>query len=214
MFAQPVINERTTLMRLGILGGTFDPVHYGHLLMAETCRQQLKLNELRLIPAGSPPHKSDRSITDGHTRADMLQLAISGYPEFIVDRREIRRKGPSYTVDTLTELASEFDGAELFFIVGADSLRDLPTWREPMKIASLAKIVAVNRPGAPTPTLQQAAEWVGEELASRIELLTMPGCDLSATELRRRVREGLGLRFMTPKAVEAFIGQHNVYPAG
>ncbi len=198
-------------MRLGILGGTFDPVHYGHLLLAEICRQQLDLAEVRLIPAGNPPHKSDQKITDGHTRADMLQLAVSGYPEFIVDRREIRRKGPSFTVDTLGELNSEFQEAELFFIVGADSLRDLPTWREPEKIASLATIVAVNRPGWPAPTPEQITAWVGPELAGKIQTVTMPGADLSASELRRRVRSRLGLRFMTPRAVEVFIEQHDVY---
>jgi len=198
-------------MRLGILGGTFDPVNYGHLLLAEICRQQLDLAEVRLIPAGNPPHKSDQKITDGHTRADMLQLAVSGYPEFIVDRREIRRKGPSFTVDTLGELNSEFQEAELFFIVGADSLRDLPTWREPEKIASLATIVAVNRPGWPAPTPEQITAWVGPELAGKIQTVTMPGADLSASELRRRVRSRLGLRFMTPRAVEVFIEQHDVY---
>ena len=199
-------------MRLGILGGTFDPVHYGHLMLAEACREQLNLSEVRLIPAGNPPHKSDRKITDGHTRADMLQLAVSGYPEFVVDRREIRRKGPSFTVDTLTELAAEFDGAKLFFIIGADSLRDLPSWREPEKITSLATIVAVNRPGWPALSAQQVTDWVGTEMAAKIEVVAMPGADFSATELRRRIRGGLGLRFMTPRAVEAFIMQHNVYP--
>lgn len=204
--------ERVTLMRLGLLGGTFDPVHYGHLLMAETCRQQLGLAEVRLIPAGNPPHKSDQKITDGHTRADMVQLAVSGYPEFIVDRREIRRKGPSFTVDTLGELKSEFEEAELFFIVGADSLRDLPTWREPEKIASLATIVVVNRPGWPVPTQEQIVEWVGSNMAPKVKSVAMPGTDLSASELRQRVRNGAGLRFMTPRAVEAFIEQHDVYP--
>jgi nicotinate-nucleotide adenylyltransferase len=198
-------------MRIGILGGTFDPVHYGHLLMAETCREQLQLTEVRLMPAGSPPHKPDRKITDGHARADMLALAVSGYPELIVDRRELRRTGPSYTVDTLRELREQFSDAEVFLLIGADSLKDLATWREPDEILKLATVVAVNRPGQPELTQQQSVDWVGTEFASKIQLLSMPGTDLSATELRQRIHEGKQLRFMTPKAVEAFIHQHNIY---
>ena len=197
-------------VRLGVFGGTFDPVHYGHLLLAETCREELGLTELRFVPAGNPPHKPDASITDGHARADMLQLAVSGYPEFVVDRRELRRSGPSFTVDTLAEFSAEFPHAELYFMLGADSLRDIPSWRSPERIAELATIVAVNRPGLPLPTDQQVSEWVGP-LAERVRVLRIPGTDLSATDLRQRVRNGKGLRFMTPRAVEAFIEQHAVY---
>ncbi len=197
-------------MRLGIFGGTFDPVHYGHLLLAETCRQDLSLDEVRFIPAGCPPHKPDADISDGHARADMLKLAVSGYPEFTVDRRELRRTGPSFTVDTLIEFAAEFSESELFFLMAADSLKDIPTWREPERIAELASIVAVNRPGLPAPTDAQVRDWVGD-LAHRITVVRMPGADLSATELRARGRSGKGLRFLTPRAVEAFIEQHNVY---
>lgn len=198
-------------MKLGIFGGTFDPVHYGHLLLAEMCRQQLELSEVRFVPAGAPPHKSESGITDGHTRADMLQLAVSGYPEFHVDRRELKRAGPSFTVDTLHEFALEFPDAELCFLMGADSLRDVSGWRDPTRIAELATLVAVNRPGLPEPTPQQVVEWSGAGLAAGIRVLSMPGVDLSATDLRRRIREGRGLRFMTPKAVEAFIDHHQIY---
>jgi nicotinate-nucleotide adenylyltransferase len=195
-------------MRIGVLGGTFDPVHYGHLLVAETCREQLGLNEVRFIPAAVPPHKLDERITDGHARADMLKLAVSGYPEFIVDRRELKRTGPSFTVDTLTELHGEFPGAEIFFLMGADSLRDLLTWRDPSRIAQLATLVACNRPGLPPILPSQIVEWVGEEIAPRVISVQIPGTDLSATELRQRARSGRSLRFRTPRAVEAYI-QHN-----
>ena len=195
-------------MRIGVLGGTFDPVHYGHLLVAETCREQLGLNEVRFIPAAVPPHKLDERITDGHARADMLKLAVSGYPEFIVDRRELKRTGPSFTVDTLTELHGEFPGAEIFFLMGADSLRDLLTWRDPSRIAQLAALVACNRPGLPPILPSQIVDWVGAEIAPRVISIQIPGTDLSATELRERVRSGRSLRFRTPRAVEAYI-QHN-----
>ncbi|MDG1897371.1 MAG: nicotinate-nucleotide adenylyltransferase [Fuerstiella sp.] len=198
-------------MKLGILGGTFDPVHYGHLVLAETCRLKLSLDQVRLIPAGTPPHKTDIKITDGHARADMLQLAVSGYPEFVVDRREIRREGKSFTVNTLTELKNDFADAELFFLMGADSLRDIPTWKDPEGIAQLATIVTVNRPGLPPPSSSQVIDWVGENLARKVQLVTMPGTDISATELRCRVRDGDGLRFLVPRAVETYIDEHQIY---
>ena len=207
-----VASEATVdTFRLGVFGGTFDPVHYGHLLLMETCRQELGLNTVRLIPAGTPPHKSQLKITDGHARADMLQLAVSGYPEYVVDRREVRRQGRSFTVDTLTELHQEFPNAGLYFLMGADSLRDVVHWREPQRIAELATIVAVNRPGLPEPTRQQVVEWVGTELAERIQIVTMPGTDISATELRQRIQSGRSVRFLTPRAVEAFVTQHGLY---
>lgn len=204
-------------MRMGILGGTFDPVHYGHLLMAEICREQLNLDQVKFIPAGQPPHKPGRRISDGHARADMLQLAVSGYPEFVIDRRELKRTGPSFTVDTLTELRAETElktdqsDTQLFFLIGADSLRDLPTWREPDSISQLATIVVCNRPGLPLPTFEQSVSWVGEQIASRLMFVQMPGTDLSATNMRQRIQDGKSLRFMTPRAVEAFIKQHRLY---
>ena len=198
-------------MKLGIFGGTFDPVHYGHLVLADTCRLQLSLDQVRLVPAGTPPHKTDMTITDGHTRADMLKLAVSGYPEFVVDRREIRREGKSFTVNTLTDFRNEFPDAELFFLMGADSLRDIPTWKEPERIAELATVVAVNRPGLPELTQSQVVDWVGEDLAKVVKTLTMPGTDVSATDLRQRAHDGTGLRFLVPRAVEAYIDQHRVY---
>lgn len=198
-------------MRLGIYGGTFDPVHYGHLLLAETCRDQLKLDQVRFVPAATPPHKTNHKISDGHARADMLGLAVSGYPDFVVDRRELNRIGPSYTVDTLVEFKSEHPDAELYFLVGADSLRDLLTWREPERITQLAMLVACNRPGLPTLDHDRIATWIGPELAGRIKTVQIPGTDISASELRDRVRSGRSVRFLTPRAVEAFVIEHKLY---
>jgi len=199
------------MMRLGIFGGTFDPVHYGHLVLAETCREQLDLDEVRFVPAATPPHKLDHRISDGHARADMLSLAVSGYPEFVVDRRELKRKGPSFTVDTLTEYATEFPDAELFFLVGADSLRDLLTWRNPERISQLATLVACNRPGVAALQVDQVIEWVGAEIAGRVLTQQIPGTDISASDLRERARTGRSLRFLTPRSVEMFLTEHNLY---
>lgn len=196
--------------RLGIFGGTFDPIHYGHLLLAEICRQELTLDAVRFVPAGNPPHKSG-AITDGHARADMVALAVSGYQEFTVDRREIQRDGPSFTVLTLHEIQQENPDSELFFLMGADSLCDFPSWRDPAGILELSTVVAVNRPGTPLPRMERhgrAAECVD---MTRIRQIAVPGMDISASDLRNRMRDGRGVRFLTPRAVEAFLTEHNLY---
>ena len=198
-------------MRLGLYGGTFDPVHYGHLLLAEQCREQCRLDEVRFLPSGNPPHKQSGEMTSGQLRTEMLELALAGHPEFVVDRRELDRDGTTYTVDTLAEFAAEDSERELFFLMGADSLHDLPNWREPQRICELATIVAVNRGDRPLPSLEDIQRTLGEAVASRIEIVTMPGIDLSATDLRRRVRDRHSIRFMTPRAIEVFIDAHELY---
>ena len=134
-------------MRLGIFGGTFDPVHYGHLLVAESCREQLRLDEVWFLPAAVPPHKQQRELTPGSQRIEMLELAIGGHAAFRVCRYEIDRGGVSYTVDTLAHFRQEHADAEMFFLLGADSLRDLPGWREPVRLCELATPVVVGRVG-------------------------------------------------------------------
>jgi len=200
-------------MRLGIFGGSFDPIHYGHLLLAEQCREQCRLDEVWFMPARVPPHKQDRELSSGQARAEMLDFAVAGCPHLQISRLELQREGPSFTVETLAELRAEDDSRELFFLIGSDSLRDLPSWHKPREIAELATIVAVNRGDRPLPDNDSLTSMLGEELAQRIQLVTMPGIDLSATDIRRRVRDGKSIRFMTPRAVEAYIGEHGLYKA-
>ncbi|MCA9086530.1 MAG: nicotinate-nucleotide adenylyltransferase, partial [Planctomycetaceae bacterium] len=178
---------------------------------AETCRATLHLDQVRLIPAGTPPHKTDASVSEGSHRAQMLRLAVSGYPEFVVDTRELHRSGPSYTVDTLRELREQFRDSKLFFLMGADSLRDFSTWRSPERITELATVVGVNRPGLPEVDSDQLAKWLPNGLAERVILLQMPGTNISASAIRRRVSQQHSIRFLTPKAVEAYIEHHRLY---
>ena len=198
-------------MKLGLYGGTFDPVHFGHLLLAERCREALELDEVRFIPAGDPPHKDRADLTPGAARAEMLEFATAGEPRLTVDRRELKRTGPSYTFETLGELHREHPGAELYFLMGADSLADLPKWREPERIAELATIVAVNRGDHPLPDRASLDLTLGAAIASRVVFVTMPGIDLSSTELRRRAATGSSLRFTMPAAVEAYIRDKKLY---
>ena len=198
-------------MRLGLFGGTFDPVHFGHLLLAEQCREQCALDEVWFLPAGNPPHKQDDVISPAEARAEMLELAVAGVPQFVVNRMEFQREGPTFTVDTLSTLHDDDSTRELFFLIGADSLADLPQWREPQRIAELATIVAVNRGDRPLPDLTRLAETLGDRVTARIQIVTMPGIDLSATDVRGRVANGKSIRFMTPRAVEAYLTEHGLY---
>lgn len=200
-------------MRLGIYGGTFDPVHLGHLILAESCREQCRLDRVVFIPAGTPPHKQGRELTSGAQRAEMLEFALAGYPEFSVDRSEIKRAGPSYTVDTLHSIKQEHPDDDLFLLMGADSLNEFLLWKEPREIASLASLVVVNRGRVPLPNLGPLVPHLGAEAVDRIRCVVMPGIDLSASELRERARQGQSLRYLTPRAVERFIVEHRIYAA-
>ncbi|MFO1021544.1 MAG: nicotinate-nucleotide adenylyltransferase [Planctomycetales bacterium] len=198
-------------MRIGIYGGTFDPVHYGHLALAEHCREQARLDQVWFLPAGAPPHKRDHVITDGKQRAEMLEFALAGLKEFVVDRREIKRPGPSYTVETLRELHAEHPGHEFFFLLGGDSLFDFPTWREPKEIATLAPLVVVNRGQATLPPLDSLIPTLGPENVARIQIVQMPGLEISSRDLRQRVQAGHSIRFLTPRAVEQYIAHNHLY---
>jgi nicotinate-nucleotide adenylyltransferase len=197
-------------MRLGIYGGTFDPVHYGHLLLAEQCREICRLDEVWLMPAGSPPHKQGARITSGKHRREMLELAVAGLPQFKVSTMELDRPGPNYTVETLDELARQRPDDELFLLIGRDSLDEFRTWREPERIAELATIVAVNR-GRDAVDAAAVRAAVGDRIAERVEFVSMPGVDLSASDLRKRAAEGRSLRFQVPRAVEQYILEHQLY---
>lgn len=198
-------------MRLGLFGGTFDPPHLGHLILAEQCREQCALDEVWMLPSGQPPHKRSGEMTAGDRRAEMIELAVAGHPAFRVDRRELKRTGTTYTVDTLRQFHDEDPARELFFLIGADSLADLPGWRQPAQILQLATIVAVNRGDRPFPDTSALVDTVGSELAARVVRVTIPGIDLSSTDLRRRVREGRSIRYFVPRAVEAYIREHQLF---
>ena len=197
-------------MRLGVYGGTFNPVHYGHLLAAEQCREQCRLDEVWFVPASVPPHKPHDAIAPGAQRAEMLELATAGHPRFRVSRIELDRDGPSFTVDTLQQIAGEEPARELYLLVGGDMLADLPTWREPARILELAEVLVVNR-GRREPDPRIVTSSLGDHVADRFQVVSMPGIDLSASDIRKRVQAGRSVRFMTPRAVEMYIHQHELY---
>lgn len=200
-------------MRLGLLGGTFDPVHLGHLLVAESCREQLRLDEVWFIPAAVPPHKQQQTLTPGATRVEMLKLAIGGHEAFRVSEIELNRGGVSYTVDTLTAVRAERPEDELFLLLGADSLADLPTWREPRRICELTTIATVGRPDAPELNYSPLAEFVEPARLAAIKncRVEMPPIGISSRDLRRRGAEGRSLRYQVPRAVEQYISANRLY---
>ena len=189
-------------MRLGIFGGAFDPVHNGHLLLAEQCREQCQLDEVWFVPTKIPPHKDAGSLSPDADRVETLKLATAGRPEFVVSEIELKREEISWTVDTLRQLRDERPDDELFLLIGADSLQDFPTWKEPEAIADLASVIAVNRGEA---SLDELTADLDPYLASKVQLVTMPGISISATDLRRRVLEEKSIRYLVPRAVEEFI---------
>jgi len=194
-------------MRIGVYGGTFDPVHLGHLVLAEQVREQLRLDEVWWIPCQVSPHKTQRALTPGNERLEMLQLATAGHTGFRVLPVEIERPGPSFTVDTLSQLVEQHPGHDWWLLLGADSVREFATWREPERIAQLARIAAVNRG-------DEAPLSVGgfcRRFGDRCDVVTMPGLDISASDLRQRVASGWSIRYQTPAAVEAYIRQHGLY---
>jgi nicotinate-nucleotide adenylyltransferase len=209
-------------VRLGIFGGSFNPIHYGHLILAECCREQLSLDRVWFLPAATPPHKQQLDLLPGEQRAEMIELAIAGHESFGVCRYELERGGVSYTVDTLARFHDEQPADELFFLMGADSLADLPTWKDPATLCRLAIAVVVQRGtrGAQDPSLDSeelralspfvAAERLQQIADSRVE---MPRIDLSASDLRRRVAAGQSIRYRTPRAVEKYIETHSLYHA-
>jgi nicotinate-nucleotide adenylyltransferase len=200
-------------MRLGILGGTFDPVHFGHLLLAECCREQCRLDAVWFLPAAVPPHKCEADLSPANDRVSMLELAVAGHPAFSVCRYEVDRGGVNFTFETLEQLGDEDAGRELFLLLGADMFHDLPHWRNPQRILERALPVAVGRPGTGEVDFSGLAPLVSPDRLAVIRQyqVEMPLIGISGTEIRRRVKTGLSIRYQTPKAVQKFIENQGLY---
>jgi nicotinate-nucleotide adenylyltransferase len=200
-------------MRLGLFGGTFDPIHYGHLVLAEQCRQDCRLDKIWFIPAGQPPHKSNRNLTPAPRRVEMVELAIAGHPDFALCTFEIDRSGPSYTVETLEQLHREQPEWDLFFLIGSDSLAELSTWRQPDRIVQLAKLIVARRIGAQPPCMDDLQSFMDAGQIERLREYTVEisAVGIASTEIRRRVAAGRSIRYLLPRAVELYINTHGLY---
>jgi nicotinate-nucleotide adenylyltransferase len=195
--------------RIGILGGTFDPVHNGHLHIADALRTALNLDRVLWVPAGRPPHKSDQIVSSDRDRLAMLDLALAGSAPDEISMIDIDRSGPSYTADTLEILAGQYHPARLFFLMGEDSLRDLPTWHHPERILRVAELAVAGRPGVETDleSIESRVTGVGK----RVHVVPTEEVAISSSEIRRRVQENQSIRGLVPASVETYIRDHGLY---
>lgn len=197
--------------RVGIMGGTFDPIHYGHLVAAEEAREAFKLDKIIFVPAGTPPHKVDRQITPARHRYLMTLLAIMGNPGFEASRVDLDRGKVTYTVDTLQDLRKILPETDLYFITGADAILEILHWKAPREVLSLAEFIAVTRPGYGLDQLSTALGPLYEPFQDRIHILEMPPMGMSSTDLRRRLAEGRSVRYLLPEAVVTYIQREGLY---
>jgi len=196
--------------RIGVLGGTFDPIHIAHLAIAEETRTQLDLDKVIFVPAGLPPHKMDVHVSPAEHRLAMVELAVAGNPHFEVSRVDIDRFGPCYTVDTIALLREEWGpDVEIYFIMGSDSLADILTWHKPDRLIRLCRIVAVGRPGYRVDMDELDRCLPGA--SQRILFINSPQLDVSSSDIQRRVRAGESIKYQVPEAVERYICEHGLY---
>ncbi|HET6386307.1 MAG TPA: nicotinate-nucleotide adenylyltransferase [Armatimonadota bacterium] len=199
-------------LRLGVLGGTFDPVHYGHLRLAEEALGRFALDRVLFIPNGIPPHKPGGPQTSARDRFVMTLLATASHDQFEVSPIELDRAGTSYTVDTLRDLRSKYGrGLQIYFILGIDAVLDMHTWRAPDEVIQLCHLAVARRPGSDLSRLQHVPI---ERLSEKIELFDGPATDLSSTEIRRRIRAGQSIRYLTPDPVASYIRKQGLYKDG
>lgn len=202
---------------VGIMGGTFDPIHMGHLAAAEGARHLVGLDQVVFMPNRQPPHKAGRPVTLAEHRAAMVRLAIAGNPAFAFSDLELRREGPSYTLHTVQAVLAQHPDWRLAFLAGMDSLVDLTTWYEYRTLLGLIDMVIFTRPGYSEAQRDAALAALGTELTGRIRLIEVPGVAVSSTQLRERARAGYPLRYLVPDAVDSYIQQNRLYhetPAG
>ncbi len=197
-------------MRIGILGGTFDPPHIGHLILAEEAWAQLELDRVLLVPAGDPPHKRGQPLSPAFHRVRMVELAIADNPHLELSRVDVERPGPHYTIDMIHILRERFPpGTELFFLMGLDSLAELPRWHRAAELIAACRLVALSRPDVRLNWAELEAALPG--IRQRVILLDMPELEIASHVLQQRVRQGRPIRYQVVPAVEAYIYRHGLY---
>lgn len=199
-------------LALGIMGGTFDPIHIGHLVTAEEARQQFSLDHVIFMPSGSPPHKDEKKITPAEHRYLMTMLAVVDNPYFTVSRLEIDSIQPSYTVDTISRFYELYNGkAELYFITGADAILDITTWKDYKELLQKCSFIAASRPGYSFNKLKVILGPAFPMVIQKVHLLEIPAMAISSTFVRRRVAQGKTIKYLTPEPVEQYIHKNGLY---
>jgi len=206
---QPLPRKANTLTRVGVFGGTFDPIHIGHLIIASEMKYALDLDRILFVLAARPPHKTEQEITSDHHRMAMLQSALKGQPDFEASDIELNRSGVSYTADTLDELTRQNPSDQFVFLMGEDSLRDLPRWHDPKRILRLAEIGVAARPGVEVDLSSIHAAIPRSK--GRIHLVETPEIGISARDIRERVATGKPVAYQVPYPIEEYIRDHGLY---
>jgi nicotinate-nucleotide adenylyltransferase len=201
-------------MRVGVFGGTFDPIHLGHLAVARSIQDTLRLDKVIFVPAGQPWLKAGTPVSPVNDRAEMVRLAIARRKAFDLSTIETDRPGPSYTVDTMETLQRQLGSdVALFFLLGSDALEDIPKWKEPQRLIQLCQLVAFARPGFGLPAME-ALEAAMPGVSQRVVFAEVPQVNIRATDIRRRAAEGRSIQRLVPRAVERYILEHGLYKAG
>ncbi len=208
-------NGNAATMNVGLMGGTFDPIHMGHLVTAEEARQQFDLDYVIFVPTGTPPHKEMEKISLPEHRYLMTSLAVMSNPYFFVSTVEINAEGPTYTIDTVRHFSgSEKEGPEVFFITGADAILEIFSWKDYEELLRLCTFIAVSRPGYSLDRFRETLDQACPEMVNKVHLLEIPALAVSSTYIRERVALGKTIKYLTPEPVEQYIRKHGLYLSG
>ena len=199
------------MKKTGIMGGTFNPIHYGHLLLAENAYEQFGLDEVLFMPSNNPPHKKMTPVIDGARRAEMVRLAIEGNPHFAFSGEELTREGNTYTSDTLEILAEREPDTQFYFIIGGDSLNQFESWRRPEVILKLACVLAAERDGMSLQRTRQKIEYLNVKYHADVRLLLIPNIEISSHDIRQRAEVGHSIRYLLPESVREYILENGLY---
>lgn len=201
------------MSRLGLLGGSFDPIHFGHLIVARAIREELSLDTVTFLPSRQPPHKQAKSLAAPEHRAAMVKLAIDGETGFDLSNFDLLRDGPCYSIDTIAHFRQTHPGSELFWIIGADSLMELPTWHRAVDLIAMCIVIIAARTGDHAIDWSRLAASFGDNQARRLQqgLIQTPVIDISSTQIRGRVRTAKSIRYLVPESVRAYIEQNQLY---
>lgn len=198
-------------MKIGIMGGTFNPIHHGHLILSEYIRTRAGLDKIIFIPTGMPPHKNNEDLLDSRTRLKMVELAIDNNPYFICSDIEVTRTKLTYTIDTLQELKNLYKDCQLYMIIGADTLLSLYTWKDYSKVLSLVNFIVADRLGLNTNDVLEEIQMLNNRFKADIISINSPVIDISSTVIRNSVKKGLSIKYLVPEVVEAYILKKNLY---
>ena len=199
------------MKKTGIMGGTFNPIHYGHLLLAENAYEQFGLDEVLFMPSNNPPHKKMTPVIDGARRAEMVRLAIEGNPHFAFSGEELTREGNTYTSDTLEILTEREPDTQFYFIIGGDSLSQFENWRRPEVILKLACVLAAEREGMSLQRTRQKIEYLNVKYHADVRLLLIPNIEISSHDIRQRAEAGHSIRYLLPESVREYILENGLY---